>query len=132
MEAKFRDIPDELWDIIQPILPPELPRFKGGRPRVERRRALAGIVYRLKTGCQWKALPSDFGSGSAVHRQFQQWVEAGVFRDLFEGLVRFYHDLRGVDWRWASLDSAIVKAPKGGTKRARTRRTAPRAAASAT
>jgi transposase len=87
---------------------------RGGRPPIERRQALAGIVYRLRTGCKWKALPSEFGSGSAVHRWFQTWAAAGIFHDIFEGLVRFYHDLRGVDWRWASLDSAIVKAPKRG------------------
>ena len=50
MEAKFQDIPNELWDLVQPILPPELPYFKGGRPPIERRRILAGIVYRLRTG----------------------------------------------------------------------------------
>jgi putative transposase len=132
MESKFADIPNELWDLIQPVLPPEQPRFKGGRPPIDNRRALAGIVYRLRTGAQWKALPREFGSGSAVHRRFQAWVDAGVFRDIFECLVRFYNEIRGIDWRWASLDSAIVKAPKGGTRRGRTRPTARRAAASAT
>lgn len=130
MDARYQDIPDELWDLIQPVLPPEKPNFKGGRPQVERRRALAGIVYRLRTGCQWKALPKEFGSGSAVHRRFQAWVAAGVFRDVFEALLRFYHELHGIDWTWASLDSAIVKAPKGGTSRVPTRQTAQKRAAS--
>jgi transposase len=132
MEAKFADIPDELWDLAQPILPPEKPRFLGGRKPLERRRVLAGVVYRLRTGCQWKALPPQFGSGSAVHGRFQAWVEAGIFKDLFECMVRFYDELKGIDWRWASLDSAMAKAPKGGTSRGRTRRTAPSLASNAT
>jgi putative transposase len=58
-------------------------------------------------------LPAQFSSGSTCHARFQAWSE-GIFRRLFEKLVQFYDDVRGVDWEWASLDSAIVKAPKGG------------------
>jgi transposase len=79
---------------------------------------MAGIVYRLKTGCQWKALPSEFGSGSAVHRRFQSWAEAGVFHIFFAEMVHFYDDQVGVNLTWCSLDSATVKAPKGGATRA--------------
>src|SRR6201992_3150128 len=132
MDAHFRDIPDELWDLIQPVLPADKPNFKGGRPQVERRRALAGVVYRLRTGCQWKALPREFGSSSAVHRRFQSWVEAGIFRDIFEALLRFYNELRGIDWEWALLDFAVVKAPKGGIRPVLTRRIAQRGSPSAT
>jgi putative transposase len=82
------------------------------------RRALAGIVYRLKTGCQWKAIPRQFGSGSALHRRFQEWAEAGVFHIFFAEMVHYYDDRVGVDLKWCSLDSASVKAPKGGTTRA--------------
>lgn len=74
--------------------------------------------YRLKTGCQWKALPRQFGSGSAVHRSFQEWAEAGVFHIFFAEMVHYYDDRVGVDLKWCSLDSASVKAPKGGTTRA--------------
>ena len=74
------------------------------------------IVYRLRTGCQWKAMPEQFGSGSTCHARFQRWCEAGLFRRIFEKLLRFYDDVRGIDWEWASLDSAMVKAPKGATR----------------
>ncbi|MFC1612155.1 IS5 family transposase [Myxococcota bacterium] len=115
MESKFSDVPDELWDLVCDLLPPEPYRPLGGRPPVPNRVILAAIVYRLKTGCQWKALPGQFGSGSTCHRRFQEWVRLGVFRDIFEITLRFYDDLVGIDWEWASLDSAMVKAPKGGT-----------------
>lgn len=78
------------------------------------RTILSGIVYRLRTGSQWKALPDQFGSGSTCHARFQAWSKAGLFRRLFEKLVEFYDDVRGIQWEWASLDSALVKAPKGG------------------
>ena len=132
MEAKFADLPDKLWNLIVPLLPKERPKPWGGRPRVSDRQILAGIIYRLRTGCQWKALPSQFGSGSTCHRRFSEWVAAGVFTEIWEVLLEFYDVKKGINWKWTSLDSAIVKAPKGGVLRARTRRTAPRAAARGT
>lgn len=114
METKFAEIPDALWDQIEPLLPalPDGPRR--GRPPIPNRTILSGIVYRLRTGSQWKALPDQFSSGSTCHARFQAWSKAGIFRRLFEKLVQFYDDVRGIEWEWASLDSAIVKAPKGG------------------
>ena len=107
METKFAEIPDELWEQVEPLLPAPPKGPRRGRPPIPNRRILSGIVYRLRTGSQWKALPRQFGSGSACHARFQAWSEAGIFRRLFEKLVRFYDDVRGVDWEWASLDSAI-------------------------
>ena len=114
MEIKFAEIPDELWERLEPLLPPPPAGRRRGRPRIASRTILSGIVYRLRTGAQWKALPSQFGSGSTCHARFQAWSDAGIFRRLFEKLVEFYDDVRGIEWEWASLDSAIVKAPKGG------------------
>jgi transposase len=124
MEAKFTDVPDALWERIAPLLPKEKAKPEGGRPRVADRVVLAGIVYRLRTGCQWKALPSEFGSGSTCHLRFQQWTRAGVFDDIFAVMVKYYDKRRGIQWQWTSMDSATVKAPKGGTTPVRTRRTA--------
>jgi transposase len=87
----------------------------------------SNILYRLKTGCQWKALPNEFGSGSTCHLRFHQWCEAGVFQQLHAELLRYYDKKRGIQWQWAALDTAMVKAPKGGTSRAATRPTAARA-----
>jgi transposase len=122
MEHDFFDVPDDLWDLIEPLLPAEPAKPKGGRPRVPDRVVLAGILYRVRTGCQWKALPSDFGSGSTCHLRMMQWARAGVFPKIHETLLRYYDKRRGIKWDFASLDSALVKAPKGGAKRVRTRR----------
>jgi transposase len=115
MESKFADVPDPFWALVRPLLPAEPPKVKGGRPRLPARRVLAGIVYRLKTGCQWKALPREFGSGATCHRWFQRWSDAGVFTELFATAARLYDEVQGIAWQWSSLDGSMVKAPKGGT-----------------
>jgi putative transposase len=75
-------IPEELWQRVEPLLPRYRRSRKGGRPRLGLRRVLDGIFYVLRTGCQWKAAPPEFGSGSSLHRYFQAWVRRGVFEDL--------------------------------------------------
>ena len=79
MDKDFFDVPEGLWKRIAPLLPRERPKPRGGRPRVPDRVAMAGILYRVRTGCQWKALPPAFGSGSTCHLRMMQWVRAGVF-----------------------------------------------------
>jgi len=121
----IRRIPDDLWVEIQPLLPREKTLGSNGRPVVPFRKVLDGILYVLRTGCQWKALPSEYGSGSTCHRRFQQWVRAGVFRRLWVKLLERYDDLRGIRWEWQSLDSLAVKAPLGGKPRVLIRRIGP-------
>ena len=77
------------------------------------RRALDGILYVLRTGCQWKALPKEYGSGSTAHRRFQQWVNEGVFQKLWVRLLQRYDETKGIKWKWQSLDSSSVKSPLG-------------------
>jgi transposase len=98
MEERFADVPDVLWERVAPYLPIESPKPRGGRPRNDNRRVLAGILYRLRTGCQWKALPREyFGSGSTCHERFQEWVSAGIFAKVFEQCLRYYDACRGID-----------------------------------
>ncbi len=124
MDKDFFDVPEALWRRIESLLPPERAKPKGGRPRIPDRVAMAGIIYRVRTGCQWKALPPEFGSGSTCHLRMMQWVRAGLFARIYEELLRHYDKRRGIKWDFASLDSAMAKAPKGGATRGRTRRTA--------
>jgi putative transposase len=70
------------------------------------------IVYVLRTGCQWKALPRErFGSASAVHARFLEWERAGFFEALWQAGLAEYDDLQGIAWRWQSIDGATMKAP---------------------
>ena len=86
-------IPDDLWAELQPILPPEKPPGTRGRPVVPFRQITDGILYVLRTGCQWKALPREYGSGSTCHRRFQAWVKARIFKQFWAKLLTRYDDL---------------------------------------
>ena len=121
----LREIPEDLWNLIEPLLPPDKPPRANGWPRVLNRTVLNGILYVLRTGCQWKMVPREYGSGSTCHLRFQTWVRAGVFERIWRVCLEHYDDLQGIDWRFQSMDSATVSAPvKGGIKRAPTLRIA--------
>ena len=109
-------VSDELWDRVEPLLPRYRTSKLGGRPRVDRRRVCDGILFVLRTGCQWNAAPSEFGSSSTLHRYFQDWTKRGVFLRLWREALREYDELQGIDWGWQSLDGAMTKAPLGGEK----------------
>ena len=127
-------MPDELWEAIEPLLPDEPPKPKGGRPRIDGRAALAGIVFVLKSGIPWEMLPKEMGcgSGSTCWRRLRDWEEAGVWRELHRVLLDRLGDADRIDWSRASLDSAIVPAKRGASKSARSRRIAANRARSAT
>ena len=111
-------IPNELWERIQPLLPPrKLHPLGCHRPRVDDRRAMDAIFFVLRTGCQWNAL-NDTGicSSSSAHRRFQEWTEADVFLGLWEQGLTEYDALKGIDWEWLAMDGAMTKAPLGGEK----------------
>lgn len=114
VQTSFAEIADGLWERVHVWIPKRGKSAKGGRPRVADRRAMSGILYRLRTGCQWDAIPSEFGSRSTCYRRFCEWTAAGVFKMMYVEMLLYYDEQRGIDWAWASLDSAAVKAPKGG------------------
>jgi len=107
-------IPDDLWNEIKNILPEEKPDNTIGRPIVPYRKVFDGILFVLKTGCQWKLLPKEFGSGSTSHRRFQEWTQSGIFDILWTRLLKIYDKKRGIKWNWQSLDSISMKSPLGG------------------
>ena len=120
----LRAIPDDLWELIEPLLPPDKPPGANGRPRVPNRTVLDGILYVLRTGCQWKMVPRQYSSGSTCHLRFQTWVRAGIFERIWRVCLKHYDNLKGIDWRYQALDSATVSAPvKGGTRPGKIRQT---------
>jgi putative transposase len=110
------ELPDPLWDILESILQETYPARPTGRPRVDLRRVGAGIVFRMRTGCQWNKMPDRFGSDRTVHRWFQRFCRDGVFERLWAVLAGACDDLCGVDWRWQSADGRMGKARFGGEK----------------
>ena len=119
-------ISDKFWGKIKPLLPKPVDNHpkKGHRPRVPDRNAMNAILFVLRTGCQWNALDATgICSSSSAHRRFQEWTKAKVFEKFWkQGLVK-YDNLKGLDWRWLSMDGAITKSPLGGKKnRSKSRR----------
>jgi transposase len=107
-------IPDDLWNEIKKILPDEKPENTIGRPVVPYRKVIDGIVFVLRTGCKWKMLPKEYGSGSTCHRRYQEWMQLGVFDKLWTRLLKLYDFKIGIKWNWQSLDSISIKSPLGG------------------
>jgi len=113
-------VPDELWAIVEPLLPSESPRPKGGRPRVPDRAALTGIIFVLKSGIPWELLPQEMGcgSGGTCWRRLRDWQDAGVWDRLHQTLLDRLGDAGRIDWERASLDSASVPAKRGAMRSA--------------
>ena len=115
------EVSDEFWLRVESLLPLAAGRDKrrrytraagGGRKRKNARLVFEAIVYVLRTGCQWKALPAErFGSASAVHKRFLEWAKAGVFLRIWQAGLAEYDEMEGIAWRWQSIDGAMVKAP---------------------
>src|SRR5712691_1200 len=112
-------ISNELWAVLQPLLPVHVNThcFGGGRPRVADRDCADAIFYVLRTGCQWQALDqTELCAHSTAHDRFQEWVKAEVFLKLWQAGVEQFDDVQGIDWDWLALDGAMTKAPLGGEK----------------
>ena len=115
-----REVSDEFWKRVAPLLPRRKREsgkaFRrkpgGGRKPMAERRVFEGIVFVLRTGCQWKSLPKEhFGSASSVHKYFRQWLEAGLFLALWRAGLAEYDEMEGIAWKWQSVDGAMIKAP---------------------
>ena len=108
------NIPNELWDKIKNIIPWKKPLKTVGRPIIRYRKVIDGILYVLRTGCQWKMLPKEYGSGSTCHRRFQKWNSLDIFKKGWIKLLEIYDDCIGINCTWQSIDSISVKSPLGG------------------
>lgn len=128
-------LPDDLWALIKPLIPPPPPSRTGaGRPRVSDRAALTGILFVLKTGIPWEYLPQEMGCGSGMTcwRRLRDWHRAGVWSALHLVLLEKLAGADKLNWNRASVDAASVAAPKGGPIRGRIRPTGARRAQNAT
>jgi transposase len=111
-------LPDEVWEQMEPLLPPRKPHPLGcHNPRVPDRSAMNAIFFVLRTGCQWNALnATGICSSTSAYRRFREWLEAGVFEEFWRLGLLSAQALDDIDWSWLSLDGAMTKAPLGGEK----------------
>lgn len=120
-------VPDELWEVVEPLIPKVERRYRyPGRKRVPDRQALTGILFVLKTGIPWEALPQEMGCGSGVTcwRRLREWQEQGVWQRLHEALLAKLNAAGEIDWQRAAVDSSHVRAFGGASALARARWTA--------
>ena len=125
-------LPDELWAVVEPLLPPEPPKPKGGRPRVPDRAALTGILFVLRSGTPWELLPQEMGCGSGMTcwRRLRDWQRAGVWDRLQRVLLDRLGRRNAIDFRRTALDSASVAAKRGAQRQVPTQQIAARQAPS--
>src|SRR5690348_1953098 len=105
------EVSDELWEHVHPLIPPRPAHPKGGRPAADDRQMFAAMVYVLRTGIQWNALPRELGASSTVYDRFRNWEAQGFFQRLWQAELQHYDELQGIAWDWQSVDSSTVKAP---------------------
>ena len=119
-----------LWTRIEPLLPKEPPKPKGGRPRRSDKQALRGILFILETGIPWEKLPQEMGCGSGMTcwRRLRQWQKAGVWDRLHVVLLAQIHRAKRFKWQRFSIDSATIPSPRGAKRQARIRQTGEKAA----
>ena len=118
-QIKSWTVSEELWEKIAPLIPVrrrvagrQYQRKAGaGRKPMDARQIFSGIVYVLRTGCQWKALPREYGAASSVHKYFQDWQKAGFFLRIWQAGLAEYDGMQGIAWEWQSIDGAMGKAP---------------------
>lgn len=126
-------VPDELWAIVEPLLPEHPPSPKGGKPRVPDRVCLAGILFVLKTGIPWEDFPREMGCcGMTLWNRLAEWTRAGVWRELHAVLLDRLRAADALNLDRVIVDSSSVRAVHGGKKRVRARSTAEKKARNTT
>ncbi|WP_215409450.1 transposase [Janthinobacterium sp. JC611] len=103
--------------LIQPLLPAHRPSPKGGRPRIDDRAALTGILFDVKTGLLWEYLPNELGCdrGMSCSRRLHAWQQTGVWQLIHDAMLQHLQEYEQIQWERASVDSASVPSPSWRT-----------------
>jgi transposase len=107
----YFEIPDELWKRVEPLFDHFKRKKSGGIAPVPFRTLLAGMLYKLKTGCQWSMIPKQYGSKSTLHEHYQRWINAGIFAEILSIIAVEFHEKIGFEFEWQSMDGTLIQAP---------------------
>lgn len=113
-EPQIYRVEESLWERLSRVIP--VPEGRGRRPENDKG-CFEGIIYIMRTGCQWKEIPKSYPPKSTVHDRLQSWRKLGIFLNLWKEILIEYDDLIGLDWEWLSGDTSSVKSPLGGEKK---------------
>jgi len=115
-------VSDELWSLVDPLLPERKPSPRGGQPPISDRVCLTGILFVLKTGIPWEDFPHEMGCcGMTLWNRLRDWKKAGVLQALHELLLANLRGAGQIDFSRVIADSSSVRAVHGGKKQAQTR-----------
>ena len=116
--AKYtRFINDDKWKLLKPLLPEPKPNRKGGRPPIDNRHVLEGILWVLRTGARWQDLPDRYPSASTCWRRLRLWEDQGVWLDVWRKFLSML-DAKGLlDWEEAFIDGSFAPEKKGRMRR---------------
>jgi len=111
-------LPDGLWNLIQPMLPPAPRKPKGGRPRLPDRACFTGILFVLRSGILWEMLPQEMGCGSGMtcRRRLRNWQERGIWDLIHFVLLDWLARFGQIDWSRAIVDGSSIRAVFGGAR----------------
>jgi putative transposase len=114
MELKPRlwEVPDHLWEKIRPILDSKDPRKRTGRPRADQRRIIDGIIFKIRTGCQWNLIPRVYGSDTTIHRWLKRWTNLGIWQELWKVLAQESPELAQADWESEIREDSEARKPR--------------------
>ena len=115
-QSKLWEVPDPLWQRMEALLDAVDRKRSRGRPRVDRRRIMDGILFKIRTGCRWNHIPKVYGSDATIHRTFQRWRRLGVFDQVWALLVAESPDLPKLDWRYRADPEPGAKEGRAATK----------------
>ena len=113
------ELKDRHWFLIAELFQNPDPSPAGGRPRIEPRPCLEGVLWVLRTGARWKDLPKNFPSPATCWRRLKEWTESGVFQQAWERVLGKLDALGRINWQEAIADGTFSSAKKGVTASAR-------------
>lgn len=108
------ELSDEVWERVRPLIPVRPAHPQGGRPAKSDRQMLSAIVYVLRTGIQWNALPRELGASTTVYDRFRRWEKQGVFERMWQAGLQEDDEQEGMAWEWQRMDGVMTKAPFAG------------------